>query len=359
MLAAVRDAVDAAVHNTTRSRYGSFTPSTCSSSRPSRHNRLSSSAKANVRLAIEHAWAKSTLKKYGQGVAAFERFCDLESVPHSQHLPADKFLLCAFTASRAGEVAGVTARGAVAAVKAWHIMNDAPWMGNIRLCYTLRGVENLTPSSSRCDQRPPVTAAMLDALDKNLDHNDPRDAAVFASVCCAFWGQIRISKILSETQNSFIPGWIPLVSDLAPPSSHAGSRILKLPHTKTKGNRGNSSMLCRQQGASDPIKAVENHLLVKAIPDNLPLFLHRNRAGGLICLTCKKLMLRYNVVWAALGHPVSTGHSFRIRGTTELLLAGVSPSVVQAMGHWLSDVFLVYWRRLDLLAPLHAEYLEL
>ncbi|KAJ7690994.1 hypothetical protein B0H17DRAFT_576558 [Mycena rosella] len=246
MLAAVRDAVDAAVHNITRSRYGSFTPSARSSSRPSRHNRLSSSAEAKVRLAIEHTWAKSTLKKYGQGVAAFERFWDLEFVPHSQRLPADEFLLCAFAASRVGKVAGVTARGAVAAVKAWHIMNDAPWRGNICLRYTLRGIENLTPSSSKRDQRPPVTAAMLDALDKNLDHNDPRDAAVFASACCASWGQIRIGKILSETQKSFIPGQIPLVSDLAPPSSRAGSRILKLPHTKTKGDRGDSAMLCRR-----------------------------------------------------------------------------------------------------------------
>ncbi|KAJ7709802.1 hypothetical protein B0H17DRAFT_1190960 [Mycena rosella] len=339
----VRDAVNNALHENTRSRYGSFNPGTHTHARTSRRNQLSASAAAKVQLTIKHAWAESTLKKYGQGFAAFEQFCDSEAIPFHQQLPADEYLLCAFAASRAGEVAGVTARGAIAAVKAWHIMNDTPWKGGIRLRYTLRGVKNLTPASFIHDQRPPVTAAMLEALDKNLDCNDPRDAAVFVSACCAFWGQIRIGEILSETQKSFIPGRIPLVSDLAPPTSRAGSRVLKLPHTKTKGNKGDAAMLCRQRGTSDPINAVENHLCINNIPDNLPLFSHRNRAGGLICLTRKKLMLQCNEIWSALSFPVRTGHSFCTGGTTELLLAGVSPAVVQAMGRWLSDAFLVYW----------------
>ncbi|KAJ7677321.1 hypothetical protein B0H17DRAFT_945074, partial [Mycena rosella] len=303
--------------------------------------------------------AKSTLKKYGQGTAVFKHFCNAESTPHNQCLPADKFLLCAFAALRVGEGAGVTARGVITAVKAWHIMNDAPWEGNICLCYTLCSIENMTPSSSKQDQRPPVTAAILEALHKNLDHNDPRDTAVFASTCCAFWGQISISEILSKTQKSFIPGHIPLVSDLAPPSSQAGSCMLKLLHTKTKGEKGDTAMLCRQRGASNLIKAIENHLFVNSIPDNLPLFSHRNRAGRLICLTRKKFMLCCNVIWAALGYPVSMGHNFRISSTTELLLAGVSPAVIQVMGCWKSDAFLVYWCRLDLLAPLHTKYLKL
>ncbi|KAF8130911.1 hypothetical protein K438DRAFT_1643528, partial [Mycena galopus ATCC 62051] len=73
-------------------------------------------------------------------------------------------------------------------------------------------------------------------------------------------------------------------------------------------------------------------------------------------LTRRKFLQCCNAIWAAHNIPTITGHSFRTGGTTELLLAGVNPDVVQAMGRWLSDAFLVYWRHLDLLTPLHAEY---
>jgi hypothetical protein len=44
-----------------------------------------------------------------------------------------------------------------------------------------------------------------------------------------------------------------------------------------------------------------------------------------------------NEIWGAAGYPHTTGHSFRIGGTTELLLPGVTVDVVKAMGRWSSD----------------------
>jgi hypothetical protein len=60
---------------------------------------------------------------------------------------------------------------------------------------------------------------------------------------------------------------------------------------------------------------------------------------------------RCNAIWSARGYPRCTGHSFRLGGTTELLLAGVHPDIVKAMGQWSSDAFLVYWHSLGDLAP--------
>ncbi|KAJ7071761.1 hypothetical protein B0H15DRAFT_754358, partial [Mycena belliarum] len=297
-----------------------------------------------IQRAMQNAWADSTLDKYGASLEAYFHFCNKEQVSRRQRLPADEFLLCAFAASRAGEVAGGTARGAVAAVKAWHIVNGEQWNGGIRLRYTLRGVEKLAPSSSKRNERPPVTAAMLDVLDEELDHNDPKDAAVFVTACCAIWGQARLGELLSTAQGSYKQGRIPLGADLKPPSSRAGSRILRLPYTKTKGKLGEDAMICRQRGRSDPIHAVENHLVVNDIQADLPLFAYRNERGDLKCLTRKKFLERCNEVWARHGFPTHTGHAFRIGGTTELLIAGVSPEVVQAMGRWKSDAFKVYWR---------------
>ena len=41
------------------------------------------------------------------------------------------------------------------------------------------------------------------------------------------------------------------------------------------------------------------------------------------------------------------GHSFCIGGTTEWLLAGVSPETVAKIGRWTSLAFLLYWRHVS------------
>jgi site-specific recombinase XerD len=107
------------------------------------------------------------------------------------------------------------------------------------------------------------------------------------------------------------------------------------------------------------MNAMENHLAVNTIPPDLLIFAYCNKDGDHICLSRRKFLLRCNEIWSRHGIPSTTGHSFRIRGTTHLLIAGVNPEVVQAMGRWKSDVFLVYWCRLDILAPLHAEFVNL
>ncbi|KAG1731795.1 hypothetical protein EDD22DRAFT_788407, partial [Suillus occidentalis] len=60
-------------------------------------------------------------------------------------------------------------------------------------------------------------------------------------------------------------------------------------------------------------------------------------------LTKQKLLTRCNTIWLLAGFKSVTGHSFWIGGTTEMLLSGVPPDVVKALGHWSSDTFLHYW----------------
>ena len=64
-------------------------------------------------------------------------------------------------------------------------------------------------------------------------------------------------------------------------------------------------------------------------------------------MTKYKFMDFCSGVWskAALAHVL--GHSFRIGGAVELLLAGVPPEVVAATGGWTSLAFLLYWRRME------------
>ena len=57
-------------------------------------------------------------------------------------------------------------------------------------------------------------------------------------------------------------------------------------------------------------------------------------------------------VWskAVLAHVL--GHSFRIGGAVDLLLAGVPPEIVAATGGWTSLAFLLYWRRMEEILPM-------
>ncbi|KAJ7699686.1 hypothetical protein B0H16DRAFT_1668785 [Mycena metata] len=309
---------------------------------------LFAEATSRLKCALSHAGAKNTVAKYSGSLNEFHVFCDHKGVTLAQWLPANKFLLCAFAASKLSEIAGGTVRGAISV--------DTEWKGGLCLCYTLKGVENIGPA--KLDNQPPVTAQMVDVLSKELDHNDPKDSAVFATACCSLWGQLCLGEILSDTQSKYTTGHIPLASDLKPPSTPAGSHVRHLPWTKTSRSRGKDAMLWRQSGPSDPIGAVENHITVNTLPAHAPLFSHRNAKGASVCLTRKKFLKHCNEIWRRHGFPAFTDHSFRIRGTTELLLAGVNPDIVQAMGRWLLDSFKVYWRRLDLLALLHAEYID-
>ncbi|KAG2119342.1 hypothetical protein DEU56DRAFT_836768 [Suillus clintonianus] len=75
---------------------------------PSSASFLSDSAHSRIQLALDHAWADSTLSKYRAVVTNFLSFCDSEHIPPAARCPASDLLLCAFAASRVG---GVVTRG--------------------------------------------------------------------------------------------------------------------------------------------------------------------------------------------------------------------------------------------------------
>ena len=322
--------------------------------------RLSRQASEKVYYALNHAWADSTIRKYSSGVKQFHNFCDREGVPHKYRLPAAEFLLCSFAASDAGVLSGNTAQNRISAVRAWHVACNAPWLGDLRLNYVLHGVENLTPASSRKPPRPPITRAMLELLDTHLNHSDTLDVCILAAAMTAFWGQCRLAEILSPTATK-LPNLSKLLltlrSHLRPPCTSSGSCMLHLAQTKKSGRKGEDIMLCRQLGPSDPIRALHHHLSVNDINDDLPIFSYIT-ASGVRFLTRSKLLECCNSIWSENGLPSSSGHSFRIGGTTELLISRVPPDVVKTMGCWSSDSFLRYWRSLEIVVPLHAELLR-
>ena len=148
---------------------------------------------------------------------------------------------------------------------------------------------------------------------------------------------------------------MPCWSNVGLPATTAGSHFLQLPFTKTTTHHGAKIMLCRQNGESDPIRWLMHHGSINRMDAKMLIFAYR-KGSGYLCLTRQALMRRCNEVWGHHGIPAISGHSFRIGGTTELLLCGVPPDVVKMMGRWKSDAFLIYWCSLDIIAPLHSEF---
>ncbi|KAJ6597345.1 hypothetical protein B0H10DRAFT_1803378, partial [Mycena sp. CBHHK59/15] len=220
-------------------------------------------------------------------------------------LPASEFLLCAFAASYAGSLAVSTVEGKLAAIRAWHIINDERYNGSVRLNYVLKGIENLAPDA--LPSRPPITDDMLLMLHRHLDHSNGFDAAVFSAATTAFWCQCRLGEILSKTERSFDPTLVPTVRNLGQPCSKAGSRVLRLPNTKTKRKKGENTFMGRQRAPSDPVGAVEAHISINDLSGADPLFSYRVQNGGLLALTKRKFLARCNSIWNGL--PKSTGYS--------------------------------------------------
>ncbi|KAF8147555.1 DNA breaking-rejoining enzyme [Mycena galopus ATCC 62051] len=314
---------------------------------------LSPTAIQTVDYALQHGWAEATLANYGNTMDRFIAFCTTEGVPSDLQLPADEFVLCAFAASGAGVHASSTARNNIAALKAWHVVQGIEWRGGSRLHYVLTGVEKLAPESSKRPPRPPINATMLRILYEGLDLSDPRDIAVFAAACVAFWGQCRLGELLPNSRLPTASKFLPTRNNISRSPRNKRSTTIRLPRTKTKIN-GEDVVLVTQSAPIDPRVALEMHLLANKGDPSSTLFTYITNTGPTI-LTKSKFLQRCNEIWDKAGYPHTTGHSFRISGTTELLLAGVAPDVVKAMGRWSSDAFHKYWRSLEDLAPIHAE----
>nr|GAT48555.1 DNA breaking-rejoining enzyme [Mycena chlorophos] len=315
---------------------------------------LSDETQRRLSRAFHHGWQQSTLVNYGYAVDRFMRFCDAEHIPPNLRLPAHDFVLCAYAASHAGLHAGSTARNDMSALKAWHVAQEKPWQASPRLHYVLCGVENLSPEASRKLPRPPITCDMLSCLRQDLDFSSSFDLAVFAAACMAFWGQCRLGEILYTSKKDPQSEHKPSRADVSNSVRESGSLVVRIPRTKTK-KQGDDVVLVPQVGPLNPVVALRMHLIASAsLPTSAPLFAYVSDTA-FRPLTRHAFLTRCNEVWARSGFPRLTGHSFRIGGTTELLLQGVPPDVVKAMGRWSSDAFLRYWRSLEDLAPLYVK----
>ena len=317
---------------------------------------LSSQAKNHVNQAIQNGWAKTTISRYSSAVEQFIRFCDSEGVPEHLRFPADEFVLCAFAASSLGIHSRSTPSSRLSALKAWHTAHNVEWKGSSRLRYVLNGVRNLAPGNSRRPPRPPINAKMLTQLVEHLNPASHFDAAVAACAATAFWGQCRLGELLPSSLTASLSNPLPTRSGFVRSLRNPQACLLHLPHTKTH-HHGQDVVIVDQYPPVNPISLLKSHIRINNVRSAAHLFSYKS-VDGPTSLTKSTFLRRCNEIWQALGYPRTTGHCFRIGGTTELLISGTPPEVVKATGRWSSESFLRYWRSLDDIAPQYIRYIH-
>ena len=127
----------------------------------------------------------------------------------------------------------------------------------------------------------------------------------------------------------------------------------RVPWTKTTKSDGASVILTARDDTLCPRCALENHLAVNNnTPESAALFAYRTESGGHKNMLKQTFLAFVSSIWQAAHLAHILGHSFRIGGAVELLLAGVPPEIVAAIGGWTSLAFLLYWRRMEEILPM-------
>lgn len=304
------------------------------------------------------AFAEPTQATYAAGLLRFHQFGDAHSIPERARMPASHFLLAAFIAHHVGTVGGGTVKSWMSGIKAWHDVNGAPWEGEDRWVELARRTANKEGTAFKRKQRGPVTIQHMVALRERLDLNISFDAAVWAIATAGFWGCRRLGELTVPKADGFDPKrHVARSTDhkRIRPDSDSPATAIPIPWTKTTRERGAIVTLTDRGDDLCPSKAFQNHLRVnKALPSDAPLFAFRTANNNWAPMTKDWFLNRCLPIWKAAELLAVFGHSFRIGGSTELLLAGVPCEVVAALGGWTSLAFLLYWRKIEHIVPMNV-----
>ncbi|KAF9037775.1 hypothetical protein BJ165DRAFT_1532414 [Panaeolus papilionaceus] len=312
---------------------------------------------------VFEALEKNSRTSYGAGILCFTQFCDSIPVDESSHMPASVDLITSFVAHHVGHVSGSTVKTWLSGVRAWHIVNKAPWNDDKFLSMVCTTANKLG-SSKKCPPCTPISLEHLKLLHNHLDISKPHDAAIWACALTTFFGCRR----LGETTVSEAPFNADRhVSRSSKFQIHQDgqddnlSMSFHIPWTKTTKEHGGNIIFTCHLDILCPVKAFMNHIKVNPLmapfagAANLSkhsLFAYCVPSGAAKDMYKSKFLSVVQGIWKTDPSLVCmSGHSFCIGGAIALLLAGVEPEVVAAARGWTSLTFLLYWRKLEHVIP--------
>ncbi|KAJ7205152.1 hypothetical protein B0H12DRAFT_1035115, partial [Mycena haematopus] len=302
------------------------------------------------------AYAPNTQSTYAAGLLRFHQYCDKHSIPESARMPASYFLIAAFIAEHVGTISGSAIKGWLSGVKAWHDLNGADWNGETRWVELARRTANKEGNAFKRDQCGPVSMQHMVCLRATLDLDDSFDAAVWAVAAAAFWGCRRLGELTVPSPDTFDPKYhvgFSVQERIVKANTADAAICFHIPWTKSTRERGADVTLTARNDELCPRKALANHRRVNTfVPDHAPLFAFMREDSSWSGVSKTWFLTCCTNIWDKADLLRVFGHSFRIGGSTELLLAGVPCEVVAAVGGWTSLAFLLYWRKIQHIVPM-------
>jgi hypothetical protein len=331
-----------------------------SNSKAARHEPISeskiflNSANAKLSFAINNSYAGSTSTNHSYAVKRFLCFAAKCGLSESEALPCDPELLCLWIADGVGRTGVGMATANIAALSAWHRSHGfdfviPPQMQTIKRALKLHWPEE----KQQKPPRPPISPGMIRLLAGSWSKGTPRKKCALAVALAAFMGQMRLGELLPASADKFEKEQLPSRGSWSLRIESKGSSSIFLPWTKTTGKAGALVTLPMQAAPLDPTRAICHHLLASRLADSA-LLCEFEEGGRVKVLDKEVFMTMCNDIWSLHGFQRITGHSFRIGGTTSLLLSGVDTEMVKGMGRWSSDAFKLYWRKVEVLFAKHA-----
>ncbi|KAI0634502.1 DNA breaking-rejoining enzyme [Trametes polyzona] len=301
-----------------------------------------------IKAVTSRAWTDSTLQTYSTGLLTYHVFCDMKGIPEADRAPASEDLVLSFIAALAGSYSASAIENYIAGLKA--------------VKAALSGAGQLAPATSKRSKREPITLQTLEQIKGALDISKALDAAVWACACVAFFSLARLGELTVRNQKAFQADAHPTRDSIREEEHRDGSQVtvIRVPRTKTSPE-GEDISFARSSHCADAQAALENHLKVNALRTSCHLFAYRKQpSNAIVPLTKAAMMKRLQGAAASVGVGNISGHSFRIGGTLEYLLKGVSFEAVKAIGRWKSDAFTLYLRKhAQILAPYMQDNAEL
>jgi hypothetical protein len=303
------------------------------------------------------AHVPETLESYASGLTRFTQFCDRLGTSEEARMPASRHLLALFVAEARGTCTGKCIRNWLNGLHLWHTYNDAPWYGDDGLLPLLKKSADKAGIAFKRPPRGPITRTHLRAYRRSLDLDSPHGAAAWSNALTPYHGCRRLGEVTIRSVAKFSSLRDTCRNTRISETVTAGRRVLSihLVWTKTTLSLGGECILTEVFGADTdlcPIWAWNNHCRINhSHPPDTPLFAYRVPSGWHM-ITKDALIKSSTQVFKAAGLEAVFGHSYRIGGSLDLLLAGVAPEIIMKLGGWTSLCFLIYWHRLERVTPL-------
>ena len=288
---------------------------------------------------LANGLAPSTRQVYGSAQRQFLEFCSQNSPSNWNQplLPANEQTLMRFCAHLDDRLHHTSIKVYLPAVQFLHIDYGFPdpLTNCLQLQRLLRGIKR--HQGSNLPQRQPVTADLMSVLYQSLDFTNPDNVMRWAACCLGFFGFLRAGEF--TVNGTFDPTLHLTMSDVQVDfSTNPQSFRIFIKCSKTDPFRkGCFIFLGRGSFPLCPVVSLTNYLHLRG-PGTGPLFIYQNGTP----LSRSQLSSFLQTTLQSAGIPGKfSGHSFRIGAATTAARKGLPDHLINTMGLWSSEAYLL------------------